>query len=103
MKIIEKLSSLIEDEIDGAKCYAKMAVEYKDSKPEFARMLFGMSGDEMEHMGKLHGAVVDMINEYSETNGEPPANMMTLYDYLHKKHIESAAEVKALQALYKEQ
>ena len=103
MRLIEKLSSMIEDEIDGARCYAKMAVEYKDSKPEFARMLFGMSGDEMEHMGKLHGAVVEMINEYRETNGEPPAHMMTLYDIMHKKHIESAAEVKAMQALYKEQ
>jgi hypothetical protein len=28
--------------------------------------------------------------------------MMAVYDYLHKKHIENAARVKTMQAMYKE-
>lgn len=103
MKIIEKLSSLIEDEIDGAKCYAKMAVEYRDTMSDFARTLYSMSNDEMDHMGKLHNAVVTMIDHYREEHGEPPAHMMALYDILHRKHIDDAAAVKSLQSLYKDQ
>ena len=34
-------------------------------------------------------------------HGEPPAGMMTLYDYLHEKHIAKATQIKIKQAMYK--
>ena len=43
-----------------------------------------------------------IIKKYRETKGEPPADMMAVYDYLHKKQIDKALEVKALQTMYKE-
>ena len=102
MKIIETLSHKIEEEVQDAKSYVTMAMEYKDEYPELSRTLYNISTQEMEHMNLLHGEVTQIIKRYRETNGEPPADMMAVYDYLHKKQIEQSLEVKTLQTMYKE-
>lgn len=102
MKLIEKLSEKISEEIHDAKSYVKMAMEYRDEYPELGRLLYNLSTEEMDHMSRLHGAVVDIIEAYRKANGEPPAPMMAVYDYLHRQQIDKAADVKNLQTMYKE-
>lgn len=101
MKIIETLSERIEEEICDAKTYAKLALETRDDHPELSRTLYTISLQEMEHMRMLHDAVVNVIAEYRREKGEPPERMLAVYEYLHGKHIEKAAEAKNLQAMYK--
>ena len=102
MKVIKVLSNKITEEIHDAKDYAKLSIEYKESYPELSRTLYTLSTQEMEHMNKLHAEVTEIIREYREQNGEPPADMMAVYEYLHNEQIEKALEVKTLQAMYKE-
>ena len=102
MKIIKILSEKIKEEISDAKSYAKMALEYKEEWPELSRTLYNLSTQEMEHMNLLHNEVSSIIKKYRETKGEPPVEMMAVYDYLHKEQIDNAAEVKTLQNMYKE-
>ena len=49
----------------------------------------------------LHNEVVKIIEQYRKERGAPPASMMAVYDYLHKQHIEKAAEAKRYQDAFK--
>lgn len=102
MKLIEILSEKVDEEISDAKSYIEMAIKYKEEYPELSRTLCNLSLQEMEHMNLLHNEIVAMIKKYRDTKGEPPADMLAVYNYLHKKQIEKSAEVKMLQNLYKE-
>ena len=102
MKIIKVLTDKIKDELCDAKEYAEMANKYKTEYPEMSRVLFTISTQEMEHMNLLHNEVTKIIAKYRETQGEPPADMLAVYDYLHKEQIDKALEVKLLQNMYKE-
>lgn len=102
MKIIQLLEEKIESEIHDAHEYTKLAVMYKDSYPETADLFYKLSVEEMAHMNALHKDVVRHIEMYRQKNGEAPAAMKAVYDYLHKRHIESAEEVKILQEMYKQ-
>ena len=90
------------EEIEDAEHYAKCALNHKDDYPDLARLFNTLSQDEMEHMRLLHTAVATIIEDYRKEHGEPPEAMMAVYEYLHGQQIEKAAEVKNLQAMYKE-
>lgn len=102
MKLIEKLSDMIEDELDGAEEYIKCALKHKSDRRGLADVFYTLSTEEMRHMNALHGEVVKIIEKYRSEKGEPPVEMKAVYDYLHEKQIERAGEIKALQTMYKE-
>ena len=101
MKIIKKISEMIIDEAEGAKCYAKKALMYKDERPALAKMFYQLANEELDHVNTLHSAVVNLIDEYKAEKGEPPEAMMAVYEYLHEKQIEEVAEVKAMLTEYR--
>ncbi len=101
MEIIKKLSGMISEEIADAKKYAKCALHYKEDRPELARTFDALSRQEMEHMQVLHNSVVGIIDEAKRSGVVVPPGMMEAWDILHEMHIEAAAEVKAMQAMFR--
>lgn len=101
MKIIEKLSEMIEEEIDDSKKYAKCAIKYADEFPELSQTFATLSKEEMRHKDMLHAQVVKIIEAYRKENGAPPAAMLAVYEYLHNKAIDRAHEVEILQSRMK--
>ena len=102
MKIIEKLSDMINEELDDAEKYARCALHHKEENKSLADTFYTLSGEEMKHSNMQHDQVVAIINEYKKEHGDPPEPMKAVYDYLHKKSMEHAADIKAMQMLYKE-
>ena len=101
MKLIKEIEELIEDEIHDVGKYAKMAAELKTEHPSLAQALYTISTQEDAHQASLHSEIVALIEEHRRKHGEPPAAMMAVYDYLHKRHIENLAEARRYQDLYK--
>ena len=79
-----------------------LAMKWKDEQPEAAEVFYLLSTEEMGHADKLHEVVAKLIGEYRDKNGEPPAGMMMLYNYLHEKQIATAMSIKVKQGMYKE-
>lgn len=101
MKIIKCLSELIEGELLDADKYIELAMRWKHDEPDTADLFYELSVEEMGHMEKLHEEVAELIDEYRKEHGEPPKDMMVLYEYLHEKHIGTATQIKVKQAMYK--
>ena len=102
MKIITQISELIEDELEGAEEYIKCALKHREDNPKLASVLYEISVQEMHHVNMLHAEVAEIIQKHRREHGEPPTAMQAVYDYLHEKHIEEAAKIKAMQAHYRE-
>ena len=92
---------MIGEEIHDAEKYARCALSNKDEYPSLAELFVRLSDEEMQHMNLLHEKTVEMIEKYRREKGEPPAAMMAVYNYLHEKHIDEAADVKRLRAMYR--
>lgn len=101
MKIIKCLSEKIEDELQDAADYIDLAMRWKQDEPETAELFYELSTEEMGHMEKLHKEVSELIEEYRKEHGDPPKEMMTLYDYLHEKHIAAATQIRIKQGIFK--
>ena len=101
MKLIKLLEEKIEDEIHDIKEYAELAAEVKDEHPSLAQVLYNISVQEDAHHAALHGEVVKLIEEHRRKHGEPPAAMMAVYEYVHKRHIEKLEEARRYQDIYK--
>lgn len=102
MKIIKCLSEYIEEELDDSEKYILKAMEYKEDWPEVAGTLYVLSLEEMKHMQLIHDQVTKIIENYRKEKGEPPEAMMAIYEYLHKKFIRKAKEIKIMQSMYNE-
>ena len=102
MKIIKKLSEYIEEEINDAEKYAECALKVKDKYPSVSSLFFMLSEEELTHMNRLHNEVQKLIESYRQEKGEPPKDMMVIYDFLHQRFIEKVKDVKILQGMYQE-
>lgn len=101
MKIIQEVTDLIHEEIHDVKKYAKLAAKVKAEHPGLAQVSYNLSTQEDSHQAALHAEVVKIIEQYRRAKGDPPANMLAVYDYLHKKAIEDLADARRYQDIYK--
>lgn len=101
MTIIKCLAEKIEEELQDADDYIELAMKWKDEEPDAADLFYSLSTEEIGHMEKLHKEAENLIQAYKAKHGEPPRDMMTLYNYLHEKHVAKATQIKVKQTMFK--
>jgi ferritin len=92
---------MIEEELHDSEKYIDCALYHKDSDRELADLFYALSGEEMDHMERLHAQVVRIIKEFRAKNGEPPENMKAVYDYLHEQQIDHASKINIKRSMYR--
>lgn len=103
MKVIKHLVEDIEEELEGAEHYAKLATQYKDEDRELADVYAKLANVELDHVNALHGQVVRIIKDWKAKSGEePPAAMAAVWDYEHQRAIDKSAKIKILLDLYRQ-
>lgn len=99
MKKIAKLTEQIDEELEGAKHYTEMYLDFKaDNQNEFANKFKEAAMDELKHANYLHEYAVQVINKYKE-KFTPPQNMQDEWDKSHALYIEKAAWIKTMLAM----
>lgn len=101
MKLIKELVELIEEEVEGVENYAELALAYKEERPALAEVLYRISQQEANHVDMLHEQIVHIIDQHRKEKGEPPAAMMAVYDFMHRRHIDKMKQARTVQAMYK--
>ena len=101
MKIIATLADKIDDELHDAEEYAELAHETKLEQPKLAETFISLAEQEMTHSKLLHAEGVRLIEESRQKNGAPPADMLAVYEYVHKKQVKHAAAIRQLIADYR--
>lgn len=96
MQIIKKLVEAIDDELDSAKEYAEMYVEYKaKGDTQNATRFKEMSNDELKHAAYEHEIAVKKIAEISQIY-VAPEHMQKIWDEEHKKYIERVVHIRQM-------
>lgn len=101
MKSIKYLVEDIQEELEGAEHYAKLAAQNKDLDRALADTYYKLAGVELEHVNALHEQVVRLIKAHKATGKEVPAAMQAVWDWEHGKMVDTTARIKTLLAAYK--
>lgn len=102
MQLIRQISDYIEEEIKDAEKYAENALLQKETNFALAKVYYDLSVSELQHQTMLHNMVANLIEDYRAKKGEPPADMLAVYEYLHKRNVDKVKNVRLLQAQYTE-
>ena len=98
-----KIKNDIEDlkeEIDGAKCYAEKALEYKVQNNSTRYSKFKtMAEQELEHANNLHTFIVEDIEALKKVFPQVPEKMMEEWEKAHKYYVEKVAWIRQMLAM----
>ena len=99
MTKIKELVDQIDEEIEGAKCYAETYLDYKaKGNSTWSNKYKSMSEDELRHATIIHDRAVEEINELSKVY-TPPVEMQKAWDESHKLYVEKVAWIKQMLAM----
>lgn len=96
MRIIVKVVDLIGEELCDAKRYIKLAERERSQHKSLSECFASLAEAEMGHVRRLHDEVAKLIEDIRDTEGEPPAEMLAVYEYEHKKQLEKAAKIRRM-------
>lgn len=101
MKKIADISEKIINTIREAEENALFAIEYKAIDRPLADAAWTISNQLLGHVDIWHAQEVRMIKDEQSKGKEPPAGMMKVYEFQHKREMDAVTRVKFMLDEYK--
>ena len=99
MKRIADFVTQIDEELEGAKCYAEEYLYRRASgDSSWASRYKEMASDELKHAGWVHDLAVAEIQKLGSVY-QAPAEMQETWDKSHAKYVERAAWIRQMLAM----
>lgn len=90
----------IADELSGAKCYIKKAIELKPMAPTWSKMLVEMSSAELKHAEYLYKMFTEYYQKISSTYNEVPKYIDDARTEIVDMYAEETVKVQAMHTMY---
>lgn len=90
----------IADELQGARCYIKKAIELKPMVPAWSKMLVEMSAAELKHADNLYKMFTEYYQKISETYNEVPKYIDDARNEIVDMYTEEKVAVQAMHTMY---
>ena len=94
------LKEHVKEELSGAKDYIMRAIEIKAMDPNWGKMLYKMSSEELDHATNFYNMAVEYYNKVSSAYKEPPEYMEDCMDEITEMYMESSSTIKKMHEMY---
>lgn len=98
---LESLSKLIEEELEGAMRYAKMAVELKPMTEAWSKKLMDMSTEEQKHANYLYSMFNEYCSKMAESLVDLPNYAKEIRSNTVDQYTKCMVKIKTIQEMYK--
>ena len=100
MLIIKDLEMFMDKKIRMAKKEIEFAIKHKEDDPAIAKLFYDLSVSDLQDMNDMHAPIASKIQAYRKEHGEPPKEMVAIYDWQHQKQMSDVAEIKVMQTMF---
>ena len=90
----------IYEELDGAECYIRKAIELKPMAPAWSKMLAEMSSSELTHAEHLYKMFNEYYQKMTSTYKVVPAYIQEANNEIQEMYTERPSKIKSLHTMY---
>ena len=87
------------DELNGAKCYIKKAIEIKPMAPAWTKMFVEMSAAELKHAEYLHKMFDEYYQQMSNSYKEVPKYIQDIRTEITNMYTDEVAKIKLMHGM----
>ncbi len=98
--MLEYFKTLLWEELDGAKDYVKLALEFKATYPQWSKMFLDMSAAELTHASNIYKMAEQSYKETVTAYKEPPEWLKNMWECIVDKYASCSAKVKYMHEMY---
>lgn len=98
--MLEYFKKLMWEELDGAKEYIKLALEFKATYPEWGKMFLDMSAAELNHATNIYKMAEKSYHETAGAYKEVPEYVKDMWECIVDKYASCSAKVKYMHEMY---